>query len=86
MKEFIRVTVIQEDIDKASLHDSAQNCVVAQALKRRHGPDISCGFASLRTGNKYYDIPEEAKNVIHDFVDGKKVEPFTFDATRIGTI
>jgi hypothetical protein len=79
----LRITVLQEDIDRASHYDPIRNCIVATALKRKYGHNISCGFNTLQINGQHFGIPTEGSEKILDWTHHLPVDPFTFDAFAI---
>lgn len=88
----LKVSVTAEDIAKARAMQEAgkfympcHSCPIAQAIKRQgHGQDyVSCSLTTVFVGNSVYQLPDIARQFVHNFDARNTVSPIEFTAEVI---
>lgn len=88
--EIIDITVLPEDFEAAKdKRASIRYCLVATAIRRNHGGDVSVGVYTARIGSKQYEINPEGGQLIRDFVLHRDnlvlpILPVTIRLTQVG--
>jgi hypothetical protein len=85
MRKSLTISVTPEDIDNGVT--SCDRCPVALAVRRqfpkaRVAVGITCFEVMTRFRTRWYDLPPEARQFIHDFDCRGGTKPLTFTAAR----
>ena len=74
----IHIKVTQEDIDLGLAYE-ASSCPVALALQRELDmPGASLCSSNITVGEHNYNPPDEVRDFVVAFDNGKEVKPFSF--------
>ncbi len=85
MTEMI-IDITQKDIDKANRKRASKDfcgwkdCLVSTAIERITGKKAWCGQYQFHHDGTTYDMPDEAAQLVQNFMRGVPVAPTTFTA------